>query len=109
MRAHQVTLDVADVNLAAPGFQINRSSRRHLNLEVHITYVAAAAVIADDVDYQARLGLARIEMRRRRLHCRGDANLVLRPRFDRDRAGKVFQLQADSLARWKVTRSFLLC
>ena len=108
MCAHQIALNVADTDLSASCFQINRRSRRHLNLEIHVAYVTTVAIITHDVDHQTRFGLSGVEMHRGGLHGSSDANLIPRPGLDRDRAGEVFQLNTNILAGGVVSRHALL-
>src|ERR1700704_5189642 len=108
MRAHQVTLNVANGNLSTARFQINRRSRGHLNFKIYVAYVSTIAIIAHDVDHQASFGLSGIEMHRRRFHCGRNANLVTRPGFNCDRAGEIFQLDAHVLPGRVMARDSLL-
>ena len=109
MGANQIALHVADRYLSAPSFQIHRCSCRHLDLEIHIADFAAATIVADNIDYQSGVGLARIEVHRGSVHLRGDFDLIALPGFNRDRARKVFQLESNILSGRKVTRHAMLC
>src|SRR2546425_7413469 len=108
VRAHQITLNIADTDLPASSFKIDRGADRQLNLEIHITDVATATIIADDVDHESCLGLSRIKCSFAGVHERGHKDLVALPRFNGDRAGDIFQFKANVLAGRKTARNLLL-
>ena len=68
MGAHQLTLNIIYGNLPLPRFQINGGSDRNLDPKIHISHILAPAIIADNVDDQAGIGLTRIEMNGGRFH-----------------------------------------
>ena len=81
---------------------------RQLNLEIHIADIAAAAIIANDIDHQSRLCLSWIERRFAIIHQGRHLDLVALPRLDGDGPGNIFQLEANVLAGGKAARNFLL-
>src|SRR5207302_8299430 len=76
MRAKQISLHITDGDLAAASLQIQSRPDRNLNFEVHITDISAISNIGNDVDYQTRICLPRIEMNGGSFHRSGDLDFI---------------------------------
>ena len=108
MSSHQIALNIADADLPAAGFQIDRRSGRNLDLEIHVTHVATVAIISYDVDDQPCIRLSGIEMDGRSFHGSGNADFVFRPGLNCNCSGEVFQFNPDVFSRRIVSRHALL-
>src|SRR6266566_259910 len=108
MRPDHAAMNVGDSDLATHGFQIDGGINRYLQVKIDVTNVASSAIVRSHVNNQS---IARLPWRQvgfRGFKRSGQLDLVAVPRFHRDSAGNIFQLDTDIFPRWISFRHTLL-